>query len=236
MSHCHERFLPLPLLFLDEHLVAIDKPAGLLVHRSRHAGPEDCLAMLLLRDQLGRWVYPIHRLDRKTSGVMLFALSPEGAALAQQKLAASRKTYWAITRGYFPERLVLDHPLADERGLPQEATTEFERLLTTELPLPMGQHASSRYSLVRATPRTGRGHQIRRHCSHLRHPVIGDRGHGCNKQNRLFKEKWGLTDHLLHALSLEIEHPITGEPLRLLAPPSPEFRRMQSVLGLELEP
>lgn len=222
----------LAIIYQDDYFVAINKPHGLLVHRSPIAADASIFAMQLLRDQIGQRVYPVHRLDRKTSGVLLFGLNSEITALLQQGLASknTQKEYWAIVRGFFPEQLKVDYPLTNDRGKKQDAITNFKLVEQTELPIPYGKHATSRYSLIKAFPETGRMHQIRKHCNHLRHPIIGDRPHGCNKQNRLFKERWDMTTMLLHAAQLTLIHPINQAKMVLQATPSEEFKRMKATL------
>ncbi len=225
---------PLEIIYQDEYLVAINKPHGLLVHRSWIAAQETVFALQLLRDQIQKKVFPIHRLDRKTSGVLLFALDKETAQLVQEEFVQQRviKKYVAIVRGYFPETIEVDYPLTNDRNKKQDAITFFQKIKTTELDLPFGKHLTSRYSLIQAFPQTGRQHQIRKHLNHLRHPIIGDRPHGCNKQNRLFKEKWDFTTMLLHAKELKIKHPYLEEVLVLEASLSSDFERMMDVLDL----
>ncbi|HEY0111098.1 MAG TPA: pseudouridine synthase, partial [Fibrella sp.] len=183
----------LPILHQANGLVAINKPHGLLVHRSFIAADASEFAVQLLRDQLGQRVYPVHRLDRKTGGVLLFALTEALNSAMQQQFAEGRvhKTYLAIVRGYTPDELAIDYPLRrdDGDGKPgtlQEAFTSMKTVQRTEVPIPFGKHATSRYSLVELTPTTGRMHQLRKHMAHVLHPIIGDRPHGCNKQNKLF--------------------------------------------------
>lgn len=225
---------PLNIIFQDDHLVAINKPNGLLVHRTALAAHETVFALQLVRDQTGKHVYPIHRLDRKTSGVLLFAFDSKTAkAIQQQFLDQSvTKKYLAITRGYFPEEIEVDYPLTNDKGKTQEAVTFFKTIKKTEIDIPFGKHSTSRYSLVEAYPKTGRMHQIRKHCNHLRHPIIGDRPHGCNKQNKLFKEKWQLTTMLLHAKELCLTHPVHATPLILKAALNTDFIRMMKTLKL----
>ncbi len=224
----------LEIIYRDEHFVAINKPNGLLVHRTYIAAKEDVFAMQLLRDQIGQRVYTVHRLDRKTSGVLLFALSKEVAALLQEAFVSKtiEKKYLAIVRGYFPGDLELDYPLTNDRGKKQNAETRFKLIKTTEVPIPFGKHQTSRYSLIEAYPQTGRQHQIRKHCAHLNHPIIGDRPHGCNKQNRLFKERWGMTKMMLHAAQVKLVHPVAETPLVIKAEVSEEFKRVCSFLEI----
>ena len=217
----------LEIIFQDEHLVIINKPHGLLVHRSKIATNTDVYALQLLRDQIGKKVYPVHRLDRKTSGVLIFALSPEVNSLMQKQFAANQvsKIYQAIIRGYTPESGTIDYALTNDNGKTQDAVTNFKTLQQTEIEVAHGKFTTSRYSLIEIHPQTGRFHQIRKHFAHLRHPIIGDRPHGCNKQNKLFKEQWNMITMMLHANRIEFNHPITNEPMLINAPFHEEFMR-----------
>jgi tRNA pseudouridine65 synthase len=224
----------LEIIFQDDYLVAVNKPNGLLVHRSSIASLETIFALQLVRDQTGKKVYPVHRLDRKTSGVLVFAFDGETAKLLQEQFSGHTvsKKYLAITRGYFPDEIEVDYPLTNDRNKKQEAITFFKTLKRTTLDIPLGEHPTSRYSLVEIFPKTGRQHQIRKHCNHLRHPIIGDRPHGCTKQNRLFKERWQMTTMLLHAEALSFVHPVSGADIILKAGLNEEFLRMKEILGL----
>ncbi len=225
--------MPLEIIYSDAHLVAINKPHGLLVHRSKYADEARVFAVQELRNQLETHVYPCHRIDRKTSGVLLFALNETTNSLMQQLFADNqvKKTYLAIVRGYTPDQGTIDYPLTNDKGKIQEALTLFNTLQRAELEVPFGKFATSRYSLVEARPQTGRMHQLRKHFAHIFHPIIGDRPHGCNKQNRLFKERWQLTDMLLHARQLEFIHPVSGQTVSISATPGPEFQRMMALMG-----
>lgn len=218
----------LEILYQDVWVVAINKPPGLLVHRSPIACDVQEFAVQLLRDQLGQRVYPVHRLDRKTSGILLFALDEKCLPALQRQFSEKtvEKVYWAVVRGFAPDVQTIDYPLRREDGLLQEAVTHFRTVQRSEIPVPFGKHATSRYSLVEVRPQTGRMHQIRKHFAHIFHPIIGDRPHGCNKQNRLFLERWQLTEMLLHARSLSFRHPVTEMPMKLQASLFPEFERM----------
>lgn len=226
---------PLEILFQCEHLVAINKPNGLLVHRSPIADDAKVFAVQLLRDQLGQRVFPVHRLDRKTSGVLLFALDEEMNSLMQQQFQEGevKKTYHAIVRGFTSDHGEIDYPLRRGDGVMQDAFTSFMTLARSEVPFQIGQHPTSRYSLVELTPTTGRMHQLRKHMAHIFHPIIGDRPHGCNKQNRFFKNELAMEEMMLHALTLEFTHPFTQETIRIEAPYPTEFSRMQRELLLE---
>lgn len=226
---------PLSILYQDNHLVAINKPPGLLVHRSRIARDATEFAVQLLRDQLGERVYPVHRIDRKTSGVLLFARD-ESTNVAMQKQFSEgviHKKYLAIVRGFAEDSFEIDYALRhDDTGVLQEAFTRGKTLNRSEIPMPQAIHPTSRYSLVELTPATGRMHQLRKHMAHVFHPIIGDRPHGCNKQNRFFKEHFALTEMLLHAQELRFAHPISENEIVISAPLLGEFQRMRERLGL----
>ncbi|MGN6178888.1 MAG: pseudouridine synthase [Mucilaginibacter sp.] len=223
----------LDILYRDEHLIAINKPHGLLVHRSSIAADAEQFALQLLRDQIGQKVYPVHRIDRKTAGVLLFALDKDTEIAMQQQFMRDEvnKRYLAIVRGHTPDTEKIDYPLRRENGTLQEAFTSYTTLKRAELNVPFGAHATSRYSLINVTPKTGRMHQIRKHLAHVFHPIIGDRTHGCNKQNKLFKERWQLETMLLHAAELRFNHPVSGEAINISAPLRPEFERVMLLMG-----
>lgn len=228
----------LDILYQNDDFVAVNKPHGLLVHRTRLAMDADEFAVQILRSQLmGKHVYPCHRIDRKTGGVLLFALDSEMARAIQDEFHAGKmdKRYLALVRGWFPEEITVDYPITNHEGKTGDAVTVFKRLDKTEVPLPFGNHPTSRYSLIEARPLTGRTHQIRRHCDHIFHPIIGDRPHGCNKQNKLFLETWGMKTMLLHAQQLSFTHPRTKEDVVITAPLQSEFLRMLEVLELRGE-
>ncbi|WP_226389374.1 pseudouridine synthase [Penaeicola halotolerans] len=216
----------LEILYQDEYLVAINKPAGLLVHKSRIAAEEKLNAMHQLRDQLGQWVYPIHRLDRPTSGVLLFALDKETATEVQEQFSRHtiKKHYLAVVRGVTPIEAIIDVPLEKEldQDTMQEAETYYKRLATVELDIAVSRYPTSRYSLIEVVPKTGRMHQIRRHMAKSRHYIIGDTKHGDNKHNKMFRENFEIDNLLLHAYFIEMTHPKSGEPLAISAP-LPEY-------------
>lgn len=222
----------LDILFRDEHLIAINKPHDLLVHRSNIAANTEIFALQLLRDQVGQRVYPVHRIDRKTGGVLLFAFDKAVETEMQKKFAGNlvSKKYLTILRGQTPDNDSIDYPLRKENGTLQDAFTAYQTLKRAELDVPFGKHPTSRYSLVEATPKTGRMHQLRKHFAHIFHPIIGDRTHGCNKQNKLFKEKWEMTTMLLHASQLTFDHPINGQPTTIEAPLQRDFIRVMKLM------
>jgi tRNA pseudouridine65 synthase len=223
----------LDILFRDEYLIAINKPHGLLVHRSPIAADVEEFALQLLRDQIGQKVNPVHRLDRKTSGVLLFAFDKKTEIEMQKQFAENKvkKAYLAIVRGHTDVNGTIDYPLRKENGTLQDAFTTYKTLKQTELDIPFGKHPTSRYSLIEATPATGRMHQLRKHFAHIFHPIIGDRTHGCNKQNKLFKEKWEMETMLLHAQSLTFAHPVTSNKIVIEASIQDEFVRVMKLMG-----
>ncbi|WON96268.1 pseudouridine synthase [Sphingobacterium sp. UGAL515B_05] len=226
--------MPLEILYEDESIVAINKPHGLLVHRSSIARDASEFALQLLRDQLGKTVYPAHRLDRKTGGILLFSLNKETDQYLQKSFQERKvdKKYLAVLRGFAPAEGLIDYPLKRDDGTVQEAQTSFRLLAQGELAVPFGKFPTSRYSLVEANPITGRMHQLRRHFAHIFHPIIGDRPHGCNKQNKLWKETYQMDTMLLHASELTFKHPLSGEEVHIKAPLQPDFIRALEILNL----
>ncbi|RZK21509.1 MAG: pseudouridylate synthase [Pedobacter sp.] len=226
----------LEIIYQDEHLIAINKPHGLLVHQSSIARDATEFALQMLRDQVGKHVSPVHRLDRKTSGILLFAFDKESEIAMHQQFmnAETEKRYLAILRGFTADHMNIDHPLAKENGTMQDAFTSFKTLQKAEVDVAFGKHATSRYSLVEAMPKTGRMHQLRRHFSHILHPIIGDRTHGCNKQNKFFLEQWNMTTMLLHASELSFVHPKTSKQIHLKASLHDEFKRVMGFMKMSL--
>jgi tRNA pseudouridine65 synthase len=223
----------LEIIYRDEHLIAINKPHGLLVHRSSIAADASEFALQLLRDQIGTKVNPVHRIDRKTGGILLFAFNKDVEIAMQKAFMENQvsKKYLAIVRGHTLDAEDIDYPLRKENGTLQDAFTSYTTLKRAELDIALGKHPTSRYSLVEAVPTTGRMHQLRKHLSHIFHPIIGDRTHGCNKQNKLFLEQWEMTTMLLHASQLAFIHPVTGEEVKIQAALQPEFARVMEIMG-----
>lgn len=210
----------LEILYEDAEVVAINKPSGLLVHKTKIAKDAREFALQILRDQLGQHVYPIHRLDRGTSGVLLFAKTQEAASLLSEQLREHQfqKEYLVVIRGHCKEELALENPLKREKdGVYQKASTQVMPLKMAELPLPVGKYETSRYSLVKAIPKTGRTHQIRRHLAAANHPVIGDHPHGDHRHNKSFIRLFGYKQLLLHAAKLKFPHPKSREPISVAA-------------------
>jgi len=226
----------LEILYQDEYVVAINKPSGLLVHKSLIDKKEKRYAMKILRDQISRWVYPPHRLDKPTSGVLLFALSKEIArdlseAFKQREI---KKTYYAVVRGFTPNEGMIDHPLVEKldkisdknakKDKPaQEAKTYFKTISTIELPFAVSKYDSVRYSLVKLEPKTGRKHQLRRHMKHISHHILGDTKYGRGEHNRFIREKFAIHRLMLHCSALEFLHPVTKKKITITAPFPEEF-------------
>ncbi|MGJ8682823.1 tRNA pseudouridine(65) synthase TruC [Paraglaciecola sp.] len=218
----------LQVIYQDEYIVAVNKPSGLLVHRSMLDKHETEFAMQKVRDQIGQHVFPVHRLDRPTSGVLLFALSPSIARILNEQFSQQsiQKTYLAIVRGHAPENGEINHPLkekldkiadkmAKQDKPAQEALTHFNRLSLFELPFAVSRYPTARYSLVKLMPKTGRKHQLRRHMAHVNHPIVGDTTHGDGKHNVFIRDQFGLNQLALTCKSMEIIHPVSQQPLML---------------------
>ena len=234
----------LDILYRDDHLVAINKPAGLLVHRSNIDRHETRFAVQLLRDQIGQHVFPLHRLDKPTSGVLLFALDAESARHVglQFEANAITKHYLAVVRGWPAEAGLIDHALSrrfDEYGrrfppgsepdaLP--ALTEYRRLACVELTEAVERYPTSRYALLELRPKTGRQHQLRRHMKHIAHPIIGDANWGKGVHNRYFQRRFGCGRMLLACTLLALRHPQDGRALSIAAPLADSFAGVVSAL------
>lgn len=238
--------MPPTILFEDEYLVVANKPAGLLVHKSNIDKFETNFLLQQLRDQLNCYLYPVHRLDKATSGVIAFAKSPEVASQLQTALGSleTQKHYLLICRGFLPEAGMVNHPLkpiADfkrERKKPkdrpaQEAVTRYRCLGHAEINVAIDKYPQSRFSLVQASLETGRKHQIRRHFKHLSHPIIGCPKYGKSLYNRYFSEQLGVPGLMLHAWQLQVKHPVTQQSLAVTAP-LPE-RLTRALNGLSLK-
>lgn len=221
-------------LFRDEHYVAVHKPPRLLVHRTWLAEDEHFL-LQQVRDWIGQRVYPVHRLDRATSGVIVFGLSPAATRRLQAAFEAQQisKRYRAVVRGWVTDAGVVEHPLDDpETGAGRRpAVTRYRPLARTELPFAVDRYPTARYSLVEAEPLTGRRHQVRRHLKHLSHPIVGDTSYGKGTHNRFFRTRFGVDRLLLVASALRFVHPYTDNPLVIRAAREPEWDRLMDALG-----
>lgn len=234
---------PLDLLYRDDWLLAVHKPAGLLVHRSPIDRHETEFALQYARAlNGGEHVYPLHRLDRPTSGLLLFARDAATASTLGRAMMAGevQKTYLAMVRGWIAEHGVIDHALREhavdrrDRDLEQplrEALTRFRRLATTEIPVQVEGYPQSRYSLVELYPETGRKHQLRRHLQHISHPIIGDTNYGRTRHNHYFAERFGFSRLMLAATGLRLRHPASGEWLQLDAAPQANFLEVLSIFA-----
>ncbi|WP_413615233.1 pseudouridine synthase [Halomonas cupida] len=218
---------PLPILYQDDHLVAVHKPTGLLVHRSPLASDAEEFLVQRLRDQLGQRVYPVHRLDRPTSGIMILALSSQIASRLGEAFSEHQidKRYLAVVRGIGPVEQRIDRPLREEDGsrpkaqMPaMAAISEVRRLDGVELPVQIDRYPQARYSLMSVHPLTGRRHQIRRHLAGIGYPIIGDAKHGKGNHNRFFRDQLDCGRLLLAATHLSFEHPVERTPLSLVCP------------------
>lgn len=234
----------LPILYRDEHIVVIDKPPNLLVHRSEIDRHETRFAIQILRDQIGQYVWPAHRLDRGTSGVLLFGLSREIASHLGRQFDAGtiEKRYWAVVRGFPPASGSIDHALSRQRDTyefkgehssdeAQSALTHFRKLGEIELPVAVDRYPSSRYALLELDPVTGRRHQLRRHLKHIAHPIIGDATYGKGRHNRYFAEHLGCHRLLLACTQMNFDHPASGRRLEIKAPVSGEFAATLALFG-----
>jgi len=235
----------LPILYRDDWLVAVSKPAGLLVHRSELDAEHSEFLLQSLRDQLGQHLYPVHRLDKPTSGALLFALDSDTARLLSEQFSGDSidKRYLAIVRGWTDESGIIDYPLVPLRDHPREkgrdlppkpaqpARSDYRRLASAELPQAVGRYPTARYSLLEVRLHSGRRRQIRRHLKHIFHPVVGDSSHGDGAHNRFFREHLDCPRLLLHARSLELAHPHSGDRLRIDAPLCGAMARVCEQLG-----
>lgn len=237
----------LEILYRDEYMVAVNKPAGMLVHRSWLDSRETRFVMQTLRDQIGQHVFPVHRLDRPTSGVLLFALNSEIANLLclQFEGKTVQKSYLAVVRGYLNGADRIDYPLKIQRDKiadkfsreekeAQTAVTDYVGLNTAEMPWAAGKYQTSRYSLVRLIPHSGRKHQLRRHMKHIFHPILGDTQYGDLHQNRAFADKTQVSRLMLHAEKLAFHHPITQIRLEIQAGLDEPWQRLLHRFGWDV--
>ncbi|WP_413113773.1 tRNA pseudouridine(65) synthase TruC [Thaumasiovibrio sp. DFM-14] len=239
---------PLEIIYRDEHYIAVNKPAGMLVHRSWLDRHETRFVMQTLRDQIGQHVFPLHRLDRPTSGVLILGLSSEAASKMMPIFAEHQleKTYHAIVRGWINDAAVLDYPLKEELDKiadkhasqekeAQSAITAYKPLATVEVPIATGRYQTSRYCLVEMMPQTGRKHQLRRHMHHLSHHIIGDVNHGDGRHNRVFRDHYDCRRLMLHASRLSFRHPYTDEPIEITAGVDDNWHRVFKEFAWEPE-
>lgn len=214
------------LLFVDEHIVVANKPCGLLVHRGWDN--DDDVALFRVRDAVGAYVYPVHRLDRGTSGALLFARSAEVAAVLGARLGTGHleRRYLALVRGRPPAAGVIDHPI------PKDDAKDSARIAAVTEFRVVARSPVDRCSLVEAIPRTGRLHQVRRHLRHLNHPLVGDVNYGSGEINRHYRVTYNLRRLALHAHFLALEHPVAGGRLVVRAPMPDDLALALTALGL----
>jgi tRNA pseudouridine65 synthase len=232
----------LDILYQDDYLAIVSKPAGWLVHRTPLDKGESRFVLQALRDQLGRMVWPVHRLDKGTSGVLVFALSSEVASTLGQAFESGEglhKLYRAIVRGWPLDAQFIDHPLRrmpddmrSQREEVQSAQTRLRTLRRGELPIKQGDFPTLRWAEVELQPLTGRRHQLRRHAKHIAHPIMGDATHGKGSLNRAVAAHLGLQRLWLHASALVLTHPVSGQALHVQAAPGPEWARWSPASGL----
>jgi tRNA pseudouridine65 synthase len=239
--------LDLDIIYRDEYLIAINKPSGLLVHRSWLDTHATEFAVQKLRDQIGQHVYPAHRLDRPTSGVLLFLLDKSHVTNLMEQFAeqTTDKRYLAVVRGHIGEGFLdyalkkkldkIAHKHASQEQEAQEAQTAYKGITFCELPIAVRPYPQSRYSLVELIPKTGRRHQLRRHMKHLFHPIIGDTTHGDGKHNEMFRDNFDSDRLLLHSSFLAINHPVTGKRVVIHAPLDDTFKSLLLKLKLTLK-
>ena len=222
----------LQVLYSDAQLAVINKPAGLMVHDSKLARGETDFAADRLREQFGKPIFLIHRLDRATSGCLLLAFDRDTASALGKVLMSGevKKDYLAVCRGWPDERFSIDHPLDGGPGKPEKkpAVTHFVRLATGELPVPSAGFETSRYALLRCELDTGRFRQIRRHLKHAFHHMIGDTSHGDGRHNLQFRMR-GVHRMLLHASRLAFTHPSSGERIEVIAPLDAEWKKVFAI-------
>ena len=223
----------LDILYIDDYLAIVHKPAGWLVHRTPLDKGETRFVLQALRDQIGRSVWPLHRLDKGTSGVLAFALDAQTARTMGLRFESGeglQKTYRALVRGWPDDAGLIDHALKrmpddmrSEREEVQAAQTAYTTLRRGEWPLTHAGFATTRWAEVQLQPLTGRRHQLRRHMKHIAHPIIGDATHGKGPLNRTLAAHMGFHRLWLHAWRLELRHPVHDTALQIEAPLPPEW-------------
>ena len=209
------------IVYEDKYLIVVNKPNNVLIHESHYArNIRETTLLEFLEQQLGYPVYPAHRLDRKTSGIILLLKQKENVSQFQELFTSNQiqKTYYAIVRGFSPASGTIDSPVKnDDTGIYKDALTNYQSITNIELNIPVHPYDKSRYSLVQLTPKTGRMHQLRKHLSKISHPIVGDYKYGDRFHNRMFETEFSCIYMFLHAFQLEFIHPITNEKLQLTA-------------------
>ncbi len=221
------------IVYRSKDFVVVHKPAGAVVYADR---PEDQGKSVAdhLAKQSGKKVFPVHRLDKPTCGLLAVALSPQAAHRWTEifRGRAVRKMYLAVVHGVPPVDGVVDVPLPRNKDKVMEAAkTHFKRLATCEIEV-AGERRS--YSLVRCEPRTGRYHQIRRHLKAWGHPILGDEDYGNSWDNREMGKAFGVKRCLLSATNLWFRDPFSGEAVALKDDPDRDFQSLANALGWKL--
>lgn len=210
----------LEIVYEDQWCFVVNKPNNLLVHHSYYARniEEDSLVELLKKQGYETPV-PVHRLDRKTSGLILFSKTKEDVPVFQKLFDENKieKTYWALVRGHVSESGIVDSPVKNERSNYKEACTEYSCLKTFERDYDIPPYPTQRYSLVEFKPKTGRYHQLRIHANKISHPIINDPKYGNRHHNHYFQENLGIHELFLHAKKLNLVHPVTGSNIEVEA-------------------
>jgi len=227
-------------IYEDNDYVAIDKPPGHHVHppeNSRWKVPKELVCLYWVRDQLGHYVYPIHRLDAATGGLVLFGKNPEAARKIQELIQSKTisKNYVTVARGYTPDFGIIETPLlSDSSDLMLPSLTQFTTLSKIELNHSVSKiHSTTRYSLLKTEPKTGRYHQIRRHLASLSHPIIGDIKHGDSRHNRFFREQLKVSGLLLHSFEISFVQPFTGDLIKIKTPWSEKWKHIFKLFQFE---
>jgi tRNA pseudouridine65 synthase len=209
--------MEIPILYEDEYCLVVNKPSNLIVHHSSFArNIEETSLTDLVREKGFPNASPVHRLDRKTSGCLLFSKEKEFVSTFQQLFESDQieKKYTALVRGWLPESGVIDSPVKNERGNYKEALTLFKTIEL--LPFAFSKYPTQRYSLVELSPKTGRYHQLRIHCAKIGHPIINDPKHGDRHHNHFFENELGITNLFLHAEELNFIHPFINKKVQIL--------------------
>ena len=212
----------LEIIYEDEYMLCVTKPNNVLVHHAYHSRnmSDEKSLLQLIQEQIGLKTYPIHRLDRKTSGAILLAKNKEYVSEFQDLFTNNeiQKIYYGVVRGFSPASKTIDSPVKGrDANVHKEALTELKTLENITLEIPVKPYDTSRYSLVELFPKTGRMHQLRVHSNKISHPLIGDAKYGDKNHDVMFDENFGFKNLFLHAGKLEFTHPFTNEKLILKA-------------------
>ena len=238
-AHIEEEiFPPLEILYQDNHYIAVIKPYGLLVHRTTFVDDKRRFALQKLRNQIKKWIYPIHRLDGPTTGVLVFGLHKKAASKLSDlfRKRNMKKTYYALVRGHAPEKGIIEEPIQKHpKAYPQKAKSEYVTVAKGILPIAQFGYEQLYYSLVRVRPYTGRMHQIRKHLKHINCPIICDRRYGDWRHNKLFNVQFEMKNLFLVAKKLEFLHPYTQEAIEIEAPFSDDMLKMAERFGWDMD-